>query len=169
MQGEVTGLDGNDYISGRPQRVKGQQAHRRGTIDYCIVVAVPHVIEGLGQAGLALANPRHLLLKRGQIYTRRSQFESVRNLPEYLGQLDWLVPASAYKHVVYALLDLFFRHGKTNGTMRLRVHIDKQHSLAGLSQSTGQIYGYRCFATTTFLINNRYGLHSSTPSHKQTA
>jgi hypothetical protein len=50
--------------------------------------------------------------------------------------------------------------------MRLRVHIDQQNSLAGLSNSARQVYGYCCLATTTFLIDNRYGLHSASPTHK---
>jgi hypothetical protein len=48
--------------------------------------------------------------------------------------------------------------------MRLRVHIDKQNSFACAGKSTCQIYRHRSFATTTFLINNRYGSHNFSPA-----
>jgi hypothetical protein len=50
--------------------------------------------------------------------------------------------------------------------MRLRVHINQQDSLTRFGKSAAEVYRYRSFATTTFLIDHRYGFHSFTPDHK---
>jgi len=48
----------------------------------------------------------------------------------------------------------------------LRVHIDQQRPLVSFSERTCEIYGNRCLATPTLLINNRYGSHSFSPALK---
>ena len=57
-------------------------------------------------------------------------------------------------------------HGKAHGAMRLRIHIHEQDFLARVGKSAAEIYGYRRLTTTTFLIDNRYGLHCFSPASK---
>ncbi len=128
---EVAGLEWDDHLARRAQRVEGQDAHVGRTVDQGEVVGLLQLLEHLGEP---LGAPSSAF--RGQLLLERRQDHAARSHVEVLVRADHdVLEAGAFvpllgEHLVDVLVDLIRLDSESQGGVGLRVHVDHDDAVA---------------------------------------
>ena len=149
FEGVVLALEWNQHGRRRHERVQGQQAQGRRTVDQDVVVKTQNGLDSLPKPGVALLGADQLDLRAGEVVPRGDHME-MRELRR-LGGLERR--AGAAEHVVD--LERGPADPERARCVRLRVEVDQERRALGGGQRGGQVDRGRRLADAALLVDDR--------------
>src|ERR687898_772539 len=145
---EVLALHRDDHLIGGGERVHGEQPETGRGVDADEVVVVAYLVQGLLKRALATDLGAHRDLGAGEV--DRSYGDIDLALDDHLADRD---PVD--EHVEHALLDLVGVDALAHRQVSLRVHVDRQHAVAGLLEGDGEVEGGGGLRDPALLVRER--------------
>jgi hypothetical protein len=154
FESEVFALHGNEHAVRGGERVNGEQAERRRTVDEHGVVAVAEFGEVILEARFARQRVHELDLGGGEVGAAGQQVEAGFRLDDRVLDRRFIEQHVAAVRPRGALVN-----AGSHRRIRLRIHVDEQHAPRRLGERRGEVDRRRRLADAAFLVGDRDDAH----------